>query len=91
MLQLWASKLLLLLPGCCCLWCRQLCVFHFQGHTSFASLPPSQPQVAGLPDPNDAAAAEADPEGHWAALILQRVRGKASAEELDAWRLEQVR
>jgi hypothetical protein len=46
--------------------------------------------VSGLPDPNDAAAAETDPEGYWAALMLQRVRGKASAEELDAWRLEQV-
>ena len=47
-------------------------------------------QVVALPDPNDGSAAEADPEGYWAALMLQRVRNKASAEELDAWRLEQV-
>lgn len=61
--------------------------------TGITCLPPSHPiapQVVGLPDPSDAAAAQADPEGHWAALMLQRVRGKASAEELDAWRLEQV-
>ena len=86
-------------PASCCCCCRAAaacgagsCACSTSKDTRlFASLPPSQPQVAGLPDPNDAAAAEADPEGHWAALILQRVRGKASAEELDAWRLEQVR
>ena len=46
--------------------------------------------MVGLPDPNDGEAAEADPEGHWAAQMLQLVRSKASAEDLDAWRLEQV-
>ena len=60
----------------------------------FRQLLPPKPEVAALPaaeageDPE--AAAAADPEGHWAAQMLQRVRGKASPEALDAWMAEQV-
>lgn len=46
--------------------------------------------MEALPDPGDTAAAEEDAEGHWAARMLQLVRSKATPEELDAWKVEQV-
>ena len=59
----------------------------------FRQLLPPKPEVAALPAAEageDPEAAAADPEGHWAAQMLQRVRGKASPEALDAWMAEQV-
>ena len=50
----------------------------------------NQLQVAPLPAPEDEASAVADPEGHWAARMLQRVRSKATPEEIDAWQSEEV-
>lgn len=46
-------------------------------------------QVEALPDPSDAAAAAADPEGAAAAQMLARVRSKATPEELDSWQAEE--
>jgi hypothetical protein len=59
----------------------------------FRQLLPPKPEVAALPAAEageDPEAAAADPEGHWAAQMVQRVRGKASPEALDAWMAEQV-
>jgi hypothetical protein len=56
----------------------------------FRVLLPPKPEVAPLPAADDAAAAEADPEGHWAAKMLVLVRAKATPEDLDAWKAEQV-
>ncbi|KAL4428043.1 hypothetical protein ABPG75_002132 [Micractinium tetrahymenae] len=55
----------------------------------FRQLLPPKPEVAALPSPDDAEAAAADPEGHWAAKMLQLVRAKATPEDIDAWRAEQ--
>lgn len=55
----------------------------------FRVLLPPKPEVAPLPAADDAAAAEADPEGHWAANMLVLVRAKATPEDLDAWKAEQ--
>lgn len=48
-------------------------------------------QVVPLPDPADADVAESDPVGHWAARMYAEVRGKATPQQLDAWKTEQVR
>jgi len=59
--------------------------------TPCANPTPTPPtQVEPLPDPSDTAAATSDPEGHWAARMLQLVRSKATPEEIDAWKAEQV-
>ncbi|PSC75984.1 nuclear cap-binding subunit 1 [Micractinium conductrix] len=55
----------------------------------FRPLLPPKPEVAPLPAPEDEASAVADPEGHWAARMLQRVRSKATPEEIDAWQSEE--
>ena len=66
------------------------CTPHSRPTSAVAWPPFPLPQVEPLPNPADAAAAEADPEGAAAAQMLALVRGKATPEELDAWQAEQV-
>jgi nuclear cap-binding protein subunit 1 len=51
----------------------------------FQVLLPPKPEAEALPAAGDAAAAEADPEGAWAARALDLVRAKASPEEIEGW------
>ncbi|GAB4821122.1 hypothetical protein N2152v2_008168 [Parachlorella kessleri] len=49
----------------------------------FRALLPPKPEVGALPAANDEASE--DEEGRWAAKLVQLIRTKPSAEDLDAW------